>query len=158
MPRPVKGRRVGYVPEATHFKPAGIPIRSIEEISLSFEELEAMRLKDREGLQQEECASRMGISRPTFHRVLGSARAKVAEALTMGKAIRIGGGNFEVQRRRLRCDWDGHEWEVPLDMVDHEDLSLCPRCQKPYSEPAPPAAGARRQIRGGRRRGRGWRR
>ncbi len=157
MPRPVKGRLVGFVPEATHFKPAGIPMRLIQEISLSFEELEALRLKDREGLQQEECASRMGISRPTFHRVIGSARAKVAEALTTGKAIRIEGGNFEVQRRRLRCGWDGHEWEVPMDMVDDEESSLCPRCQRPYSERMQHVTDAGCARKGRRRRGRGWR-
>ena len=82
MPRPIKWRRVDFLPEVTYFKPTGIPMRALEVVSLSVEELEAVRLKDQEGLRQEDCASRMGISRPTFHRVLGSARSKIADALT----------------------------------------------------------------------------
>ena len=74
MARPTKWRRVAFVPQVTYFKPAGIPLRALEEVGLTVEELEAIRLKDVEGLQQEECAERMRISRPTFHRVLESAR------------------------------------------------------------------------------------
>ncbi|RLC61868.1 MAG: hypothetical protein DRI01_07800 [Chloroflexi bacterium] len=96
MGRLPKCRRVGFVPQITYFKPAGIPVRLLEEVCLSVEEGEAIRLKDLEGLEQEECARRMHISRPTFHRVLGAARQKVADALLSGKAIRIEGGNYEV--------------------------------------------------------------
>lgn len=74
------------------FKPAGVPLRDLEEVSVTVEELEAIRLKDVEGLEQESCAERMGISRPTYHRILASARAKVAKALVEGKAIRVEGG------------------------------------------------------------------
>ena len=66
MPRPVRCRRVNSIPEVTYFKPAGIPLRTLEEVRLSVEEAEAMRLKDLEGLEQEEGAERMSISRPTF--------------------------------------------------------------------------------------------
>ena len=48
MPRPIKGRRVGFIPEVTYFKPNGIPMRFLETVSLSIEELEAMRLKDQQ--------------------------------------------------------------------------------------------------------------
>lgn len=65
-------------------------------VSLSLEEIEAVRLKDLEGLEQEECAVQMAISRPTFQRVLASARRRIACALLMGKAIRIEGGNFRL--------------------------------------------------------------
>ena len=61
------------MPEVTYFKPAGIPLRVLEEVCLSVEEAEAIRLKDLEGLDQEQCAEGMNISRPTFQRVLGSA-------------------------------------------------------------------------------------
>ena len=84
------------MPETTYFKPAGIPLRILEEVCLSVEEVEAIRLKDMEGLEQEPCADKMNISRPTFQRVLNSARQKIAEALLKGKAIRIDGGNFEI--------------------------------------------------------------
>jgi len=96
MPRPVKYRRVAFMPEVTYFKPAGIPLRLLEESRLSIEEAEAIRLKDLDGLEQEECAVKMNISRQTFQRVLGSARRKIADALLNGKAVRIEGGNFEI--------------------------------------------------------------
>jgi predicted DNA-binding protein (UPF0251 family) len=80
MPRPVKCRRIENVPGATYFKPAGIPISDLEEISLSTDEIEALRLKEIEGLEQEEGAARMNISRPTFQRILASARYKAADA------------------------------------------------------------------------------
>ena len=154
MPRPIKWRRVGFVPEATFFKPVGIPLRAFEEVSLSVEELEAVRLKDQEGLQQEECAWRMDVSRPTFHRVLSSARGKIAEALTCGKAIRIEGGNFEMVRRRLRCGHDGHEWEIPFSEVIDESVRVCPVCNTPNARLLP----LRGQGRfGGRGQGRGRR-
>ena len=129
MPRPVKCRRVGFSPRATYFKPSGIPARYLETVSLTIEELEAVRLKDRRGLQQEECAQIMGISRPTFHRVLISARSKIAEALIEGRAIRIEGGDFEMVQHRLKCEADGHEWDVPPDELDDESLPECPRCK-----------------------------
>ena len=81
MPRPPKCRRVEFLPDVTYFKPAGIPLRALEEVRLSVEEAEAIRLKDLEGLEQEQCAERMNISRPTFQRVLASGRQKMADAL-----------------------------------------------------------------------------
>ncbi len=96
MPRPIKDRRIAYMPEVTYFKPAGIPLRMLEESRLSVEEVEALRLKDFDGLEQEECAEKMNISRQTFQRVLGAARRNIADALFNGKAIRVEGGNFEI--------------------------------------------------------------
>ncbi len=94
MPRPPKCRRVEFVPEITYFKPAGVPLVNLEEISLTIEELEAVRLKDLEALEQEQCAEKMQVSRPTFHRILAAARRKIAEALVEGKAIKVEGGNY----------------------------------------------------------------
>ncbi len=93
MPRPTKRRWVGCGADITYFKPRGVPLSSLEEVALTIEELEAIRLKDLEGLDQQACADRMRISRPTFHRILRAAHAKIADALTAGKAIRIGGGH-----------------------------------------------------------------
>lgn len=97
MARPVKCRRVGSLPGVTYFKPAGIPLRNLEEVILSIEEAEAVRLKDLSGLEQEQGAEKMNVSRPTFQRILTSARRKIADALLNGKAIRIEGGNYEVK-------------------------------------------------------------
>lgn len=125
--RPRRCRRVGFVPQVTYFKPAGIPLRILKEISLSLEEAESIRLKDLEGLEQEECASKMNISRTTFQRVLGSARQKIADSLLNGKAIRIEGGNFEIAARRFSCI-EGHEWELPSEMIGEEIPEVCPKC------------------------------
>ena len=88
MPRPPKVRRVERIPKITYFKPPGVPLRELEEVIITIGEMEAIRLKDHEGLDQKEGAEKMEISRPTFQRILTSARKKVAEALTCGKAIR----------------------------------------------------------------------
>ncbi len=89
-------RRIGRLPGATLFKPAGIPISECGMVTLSFAELEALRLVDMIGLTQEEAAARMGISRRTFWKDLQEVRRKVALALTGGLAIRIDGGDFQM--------------------------------------------------------------
>lgn len=127
MPRPPKCRRVESLPDVTYFKPAGIPLRALEEMRLSVEEAEAIRLKDLEGLEQEQGAERMKVSRPTFQRILASARQKVADALLNGKAIRIEGGNFEMAGHRFRC-LNGHEWDVPFEGMAGRTPELCPTC------------------------------
>jgi len=99
MPRPRMCRRVAFNPDITYFKPIGIPMKVLEEVVVQVDEFEAVRLKDLEGLEQEECAKRMNISQPTFHRLVTSARRKIAHALVNGKAIRIEGGNFKFERR-----------------------------------------------------------
>jgi len=96
MPRPRKCRRVGCLPGVKYFKPIGIPMKDLKEIRLTVEELEALRLKEIEGLDQQQGAVRMGVSRPTFQRILATARRKTAEALITGKALRIDGGTYTV--------------------------------------------------------------
>jgi len=89
MPRRRCQRRIRFNPEIIHFKPAGVSLREIEEVVLRRDELEAIRLKDFEDLEQEKAAIKMEISQPTLHRTLLSARKKIADALVNGKAIRI---------------------------------------------------------------------
>ncbi len=89
MARPVCPRKISHSPPATYFKPAGIPLRDLGEISLAADELEALRLADCEGLYHTEAAKRMGISRQTFDRILRRARVKTARALVRGCALRI---------------------------------------------------------------------
>jgi predicted DNA-binding protein (UPF0251 family)/predicted Fe-Mo cluster-binding NifX family protein len=103
MPRPIKCRRIAFLPGITYFKPAGIPLRELEENLLSVDEIEAIRLKDIEDLDQEECAGKMEISRATFQRILESARRKIADSLLNGKAIKIEGGSFKVTNPECRC-------------------------------------------------------
>jgi len=137
MSRPKKCRRVEFLPNVTYFKPAGIPLRDLEEVSMSIEEAEAVRLKDLEGLEQEQGAEKMNISRPTFQRVLASAREKMADALLNGKAIRIEGGNFQMTWRRFRCN-RGHEWELETPVPALPEL--CPKCRLPDVQPVMPAS------------------
>ncbi|MGB9708286.1 MAG: DUF134 domain-containing protein [Candidatus Pacearchaeota archaeon] len=94
MARPRLCRRVRFRPGITYFKPAGVRMIGLDESIISVEEYEAVRLKDLEGLEQEQAARKMGISRPTFQRLLKSARRKIADAIIKGKALRIEGGHF----------------------------------------------------------------
>ena len=153
MPRPTKIRRVAFLPESSYFKPARIPMRFLEEVTISIEEAEAIRLKDLEGMDQENSAEKMNISRQTFQRVLGSARQKIADALLNGKAMRIEGGNFKMAVHRFRCI-DGHEWEVPFEEMIATPPEACPSCDTPNILPleqAGPGWGERGRGRYGRR-------
>ena len=94
MSRPCKRRRVGCRPGSSYFKPAGIRKIDLDESVLSVDEFEAVRLKDYLGLEQIECAEKMEVSQPTFHRLVFSARKKISDAIVNGKAIKIEGGNY----------------------------------------------------------------
>ena len=97
MVRPIKERQVEGLPDASYFKPAGIPVRLLEESVMTIEEAEALRLSDYEKLSQVEAAEKMKVSRATYQRILESARFKIADALFNGKAIRIDGGNYGIR-------------------------------------------------------------
>lgn len=94
MPRPHKKRLVRAMPRYTYFKPTGIPMPLLEEIVLTVDELEALRLKNIEKLEQHDCADRMNIAQSTLQRILVSANEKVARAIIEGKALRIHGGSY----------------------------------------------------------------
>jgi predicted DNA-binding protein (UPF0251 family) len=87
---------VGFQPTFTSFGPAKAGSTEPEEAILSIDEFEAVRLKDLEGLDQSECAALMEISQPPFHRLVISARRKIADALTHGKTIKIQGGHYRL--------------------------------------------------------------
>jgi len=89
MTRPRKCRKIRFNPKVNYFKPQGVPIRSLEIVNLSAEELEAIRLKNIKRLEQTECAKKMNTSQSTFQRILASAYQKVSTALVEGKAIKI---------------------------------------------------------------------
>ncbi len=126
MVRPHCPRIVSGLPAKRYFKPIGVPRRELCEVVLSVDEYEAIRLADGEGLYHEQAAALMNISRPTFGRILQSARRKIAEALVNGKAIRIEGGVIEVaDMRRFQCDRCGRSWEVPHGGGRPEE---CPYC------------------------------
>jgi len=97
MPRPIRCRRVHGEPSFSIFKPAGVPARELKFSTLTVEEFEALRLADAELMPQEKAASRMGISQPTFSRILSSARNKIALAISKGMGILIEGGTYSVR-------------------------------------------------------------
>jgi uncharacterized protein len=89
MPRPLCPRHITHCPPSNFFKPAGIPLRELQEIVLAADEMEAVRLADVEDLYHTEAAKRMKVSRQTFDRIVRRARQKIAEALVNGQALRI---------------------------------------------------------------------
>lgn len=97
--RPKKHRLVRNSPAVRLFKPRAIPLSELAIVTLKDEEWEAILLSDYNGLSHEAAGKNMGISRPTFSRVLASGRATVAKALAEGCALKIGGGDF-----RLLCE------------------------------------------------------
>ena len=113
------------------------------EIEVSADELEAIRLADVEGLSQTEAAEMMGISQPTFHRILKEARRKIGRAIIEGLRIKIVGGDHIM--RRFICFNCGHEWEVPFGTGRPD---RCPKCG---SDKFHRADAGRRRWRGGRK-------
>ena len=84
MARPTKWRKIENIPAVPYFIPSDKDIPEVDSNTLKLEELEAIRLKDLEGMEQGECAVRMEVSRPTFQRILISAREKIADSLING--------------------------------------------------------------------------
>ena len=96
--RPQKCRFVKTSPLHTYFKPRGIPLTNLDEVCVTVDEIEAIRLADYEGLYHEKAAKKMDVSRQTFGRILASAHKKVGEGLIKGKAIKIKGGNYNTNK------------------------------------------------------------
>ncbi len=89
MSRPRSCRHIDFDPSVTYFKPQGVPMRFLDMVELSLEEVEALRLKNIEDLDQTQCAKKMHTSQSTFQRILTSAYNKISYALIEGKAIKI---------------------------------------------------------------------
>ncbi len=127
MPRPLCCRQVSAEPPSKFFKPRGIPLAVLEAVTMTVDECEAVRLADLEGLYQEDAAERMGISRPTFGRIIDSAHKKIADALVNGKALEIKGGEIEmINQRGFVCSDCQHKWMVPYGTGRPP---ACPQCQ-----------------------------
>ncbi len=130
MARPTKWRRIENVPTIPYFIPSDKDITEVPENILKLEELEAIRLKDLEGFEQSECAEKMEVSRPTFQRILLSAREKIADSLVNGKVIHIEGGNFTRNICPVRCSDCGKEWMESyenMESIKNGEYS-CPTC------------------------------
>ncbi len=112
--RPVTCRNVQDLPKVTCFRPDGAFSEQLESVRLTVDELEAVRLADRDGLYQADAALQMGVSRQTFGRILESGRRKIAEAIIEGKKLCIEGG---VVRHECDSIADGRP-----------DVCVCPDC------------------------------
>ncbi|MGD2036815.1 MAG: DUF134 domain-containing protein [Desulfobacterales bacterium] len=113
MVRPQKNRRVAFNPEISYFKPRGIPMMQLEEVRLTVDEREAIRLSDLLGMSHEEAGRCMGVSRATFGRIIQNGRRAIADALINGKAINVEGGSYQIvtQNRIFKCNGCNHIWE-----------------------------------------------
>jgi len=141
--RPVTCRSIYERPKITCFMPEGVSRDGMQGMVLSFDELEAIRLADKEGSYHADAAVKMNVSRATFGRILESARQKVAEALVDGKKICIHGGVI-----KALCD---------THLTDRDDICICPECSaelphtkgEPCRESACPQCGAILKRKGG---------
>jgi uncharacterized protein len=126
MPRPPKTRSIQGSPRTTYFKPRGVPAQMLETVVLGLDELEAMLLADLDGLYQQEAAERMGISRPTFGRLVAEARGKVADALFHGKALVLEGGAVRLgDAARFECGGCGRNWDLPAQSAVPDACGSC---------------------------------
>jgi predicted DNA-binding protein (UPF0251 family)/DNA-directed RNA polymerase subunit RPC12/RpoP len=123
-------RKIQSIFPTPYFIPSGKDAEETAENVLKLEELEAVRLKDLEGLEQGECAEKMEVSRPTFQRILLSAREKIADSLVNGKIIHVEGGNFTRNICPVKCLDCGNEWMESyenIESIGNGDY-LCPAC------------------------------
>jgi predicted DNA-binding protein (UPF0251 family) len=153
MPRPCRRRWIGCMPHAKVFGPRPNPSGGEAVVTLGLDEFEAIRLADAQGLSQEQAAEEMNVSRPTFGRILESARRKVAQALVHAKTVVIEGGPVEmVSKRKFLCYTCHHTWEVPFGTARP---SVCPKCQSNLVHRHPSDRGPKGPLGGRGRHGRG---
>jgi predicted DNA-binding protein (UPF0251 family)/DNA-directed RNA polymerase subunit RPC12/RpoP len=130
LARPTKWRKVEFIPNIQYFAPSDIDADALQENILRIEELEAIRLKDLEGMEQEDCANKMEVSRQTFQRILNVAREKIADSLINGKAIRIEGGNYTRNICPVKCLDCEKEWSESYENFEKilNGEFNCPDC------------------------------
>lgn len=103
MPRPKQNRKISSPPLMQGFKPYGISGKMLHSVTLLYDEYEAIRLLDYEGMHQQQAAARMSVSRPTLTRIYEQARKTIAQALVEGKMINIEGGSVQFDKEWFRC-------------------------------------------------------
>jgi len=124
MRGPYRKRRIHLPPHFKNFKPGGVPKNLLKSLTLTVDEYEAMRLADYEGHEHLQASEKMGISRPTFTRLIEKARNKIAKAIVEGMELVVEGGNIEFQNTLHRCRDCGDEQMSP----SREKLEDCPEC------------------------------
>lgn len=126
MARPPKGRFIGRLPRCTLFRPVGGPPDALPPVSLGPDEMEALRLKDLEGLDGDRAAQAMGVSRATFQRILEQARRRLVQAVFEGRDLEIRSGLWAI-RHREDCPHCEKRWYLP----PWGGAAGCPGCDAP---------------------------
>lgn len=111
-------------PLAKGFRPLGMPGRLPAGVNLLFEEYEAIKLCDYEGLTQAQAAKIMGVSRPTITRIYAAARKKIATAIVDNRPLEIEGGNVSFDRHWFRCEECKSVFSTPDTKAES-----CPSCR-----------------------------
>lgn len=125
MARPKMCKRIFREPKIRCFKPdVEVDHHKSESIEITMDEFESIRLKDYLKIKQQKAAEIMEISQPTLHRILISAREKVANALVEGKILNIKGGDYMTAEKRYKCRKCGFEWHSP-----QKEYKKCPDCE-----------------------------
>jgi predicted DNA-binding protein (UPF0251 family) len=127
MTRPLCCRKISCAPDVNYFKPQGTSA-SDEDIILSLDEFEAIKLADYKGHYQESAAQHMNISRQTFGRIIDSAHKKIADVLINGKALKIEGGTVSIAAENTvickKCP------RIRKATVNTEIPEKCRKCKK----------------------------
>lgn len=124
MARRKKNRIVNQPPLYGEFKPTGVAARFLDRVELTLDEYESLRLADFEAMSQEEAANEMEISRPTFTRLIESARKKMVEFIVKGKKLVIVGGNVHFKKNIFKC----FDCEQMFVLSISETVNVCPSC------------------------------
>jgi predicted DNA-binding protein (UPF0251 family) len=126
MTRPHKCRRVCGQPQINCFQPKGVQVTDLEEVKLSVDEFEALRLADLAGLYQEEAARQMGVSRQTFGNIINTAHRKLADVIVNIKTLKIEGGVVEFDAQTSVCPQCKHKRETAAGL----STPKCEQCLK----------------------------
>ena len=125
MVRPKRFRRIFMKPQIMIFSPESLDNSKLgHPIKIKLDEFEAVRLRDYKNINQQKSAEIMNVSQPTFHRILNTAREKIAKALIEGKIIKIEGGDYVIDKNRYKCKKCGFEWHSP-----GKEYNKCPDCE-----------------------------
>ena len=125
-----KVRYIQHMPKTVQFSPRGKADRP-EEAELTVDQLEALKLADYQGYKQSEGAQFMRLSRPTFGRILRSARKVIADALVNSKTIRIRTGDVQIGVRHKHLP---HKKDLTRNLKKEKAIR---RAILEYSKPKP---------------------
>lgn len=125
MPRQTRPRKVVEPPKFKGYKPYGIVEEENEVVELHYEEYEALKLADYDGMNHDKAANLMDISRPTFARIYDAARKKIAKAFVESKEIVTVYGNAQLDKSWHFCSSCHTRFTIPEAI----EKKVCPMCQ-----------------------------